>query len=382
MDTNKRIYLYLILITSISAFAIDMIVPALPDIQRSLRIDNTWTQLLISEFLFIFAISQFCVDFVGDRVEKTWVLTFSLIIFILGCVICFISKNIELLLVGRTVQAIGAGAGPILSRAIAKEVFHEDRLKSVLSDISSASAVVPLIATVVGGVILQYSRWQSLFLFMAFSGTLIIFTTPRIPSNHIARAKMETGRFVTPQFVIGTLLVSTVYSMLFCFISISPAIFINDLALTPTKYSMIFSDSVFFFILGNQLSKFRKNWNLTALFALNLLVALPFLINIKNIWPLLLTLVVLNLTLGVIFPTGHYIALQIRGYKTSLAASITGFVQTVNAALVSLFFVKLQSGFLTASQSLGVSIFVLSALSIARCVFYRPFLSKNIGAGT
>ncbi len=127
-----------------------------------------------------------------------------------------------MLLVSRALQALGAGAGPVLSKAIAKETFSPLTLKRALSDISSASAVVPLIAPLAGAALLGYLSWNSIFLVMALFSVVTLVLSPRRLKQHDATAAPSSSGFITPAFIQGTLLVSLILSSLFCYISLSP----------------------------------------------------------------------------------------------------------------------------------------------------------------
>ncbi|STZ75046.1 transporter, major facilitator family protein [Klebsiella pneumoniae subsp. ozaenae] len=120
-----RIYIYLILAASVSALATDMIVPALPVLQRDLGTDYGTIQLTISGFLMIYAVSQLMSGFAGEKLGKIRILTASFIIFLTGSIICYMAETLYMLMFGRILQAIGAGAGPVLSRAIAKDTLHQ-----------------------------------------------------------------------------------------------------------------------------------------------------------------------------------------------------------------------------------------------------------------
>lgn len=114
-----RIYLYLILAASVSALATDMIVPALPLLQKAFNTDYSAIQLTISGFLVIYAASQLLSGFLGEKLGKLRILTASFLLFLAGSLLCFMSDSLEMLLAGRALQALGAGAGPVLSKAIA-----------------------------------------------------------------------------------------------------------------------------------------------------------------------------------------------------------------------------------------------------------------------
>lgn len=359
-----RMYLYLILAASVSALATDMIVPALPILQTAFNTDYSTIQLTISGFLVIYAASQLVSGFVGDKFGKLRVLTLSFAIFLAGSILCFMAENLMMLLSGRVLQAVGAGAGPVLSKAIAKETFPPLKLKRALSDISSASAVVPLIAPLAGAVILGHLSWNVIFLVMALFSVLIMLLSPRALAHHDRVATSSTGGFITPAFIHGTLLVSLILSSLFCYISLSPAIFMQQLGLSTMNYSLLFSASVLFFIIGNQAAKFEQFINPWVLFLLNALSVAPFILGSHSLILCIAGAMVFNFSLGAYYPTANFIALQIKGNKTGVAASLTGFIQTASAGTISFFAVKLTDTGIGFDRTLGVSSLSLAILSL------------------
>ena len=359
-----RIYLYLILAASVSALATDMIVPALPLLQKAFTTDYSAIQLTISGFLVIYAASQLLSGFLGEKLGKLRVLTASFLLFLVGSLLCFMSDSLMMLLAGRALQALGAGAGPVLSKAIAKETFSPLTLKRALSDISSASAVVPLIAPLAGAALLGYLSWNSIFLVMALFSIVTLVLSPRRLEQHDAVAAPSSSGFITPAFIQGTLLVSLILSSLFCYISLSPAIFMQQLGLSTMHYSLLFSASVLFFIIGNQLSKFERINNPWILFILNALAVIPFIIGSHSLLLCISGSMIFNLTLGAYYPIANFIALQIKGSKTGIAASVTGFIQTVSAGAISYFAVKLTDTGMGFDRTLGASTLTLAILSL------------------
>ena len=358
-----RIYLYLILAASVSALATDMIVPALPLLQKAFTTDYSAIQLTISGFLVIYAASQLLSGFLGEKLGKLRVLTASFLLFLAGSLLCFMSDSLMMLLAGRALQALGAGAGPVLSKAIAKETFSPLTLKRALSDISSASAVVPLIAPLAGAALLGYLSWNWIFLVMALFSVVTLVLSPRRLEQHDAVAAPSSSGFITPAFIQGTLLVSLILSSLFCYISLSPAIFMQQLGLSTMHYSLLFSASVLFFIIGNQIAKFERIINPWILFILNALAVTPFIIGSHSLLLCIAGSMVFNLTLGAYYPSANFIALQIKGSKTGIAASVTGFIQTVSAGAISYFAVKLTDTGMGFDRTLGASTLTLAILS-------------------
>ena len=353
-----------ILAASVSALATDMIVPALPLLQKAFTNDYSAIQLTISGFLVIYAASQLLSGFLGEKLGKLRVLTASFLLFLAGSLLCFMSDSLMMLLAGRALQALGAGAGPVLSKAIAKETFSPLTLKRALSDISSASAVVPLIAPLAGAALLGYLSWNSIFLVMALFSVVTLVLSPRRLEQHDAAAAPSSSGFITPAFIQGTLLVSLILSSLFCYISLSPAIFMQQLGLSTMHYSLLFSASVLFFIIGNQIAKFERIINPWILFILNALAVTPFIIGSHSLLLCITGSMIFNLTLGAYYPSANFIALQIKGSKTGIAASVTGFIQTVSAGAISYFAVKLTDTGMGFDRTLGASTLTLAILSL------------------
>ncbi|WP_433654712.1 MFS transporter [Klebsiella variicola] len=359
-----RIYLYLILAASVSALATDMIVPALPLLQKAFNTDYSSIQLTISGFLVIYAASQLLSGFLGEKLGKLRVLTASFLLFLAGSLLCFMSDSLGMLLAGRALQALGAGAGPVLSKAIAKEMFSPLTLKRALSDISSASAVIPLVAPLAGAAILGYLSWNTIFLVMALFSIVTLLLSPRRLVHHDVTTISSSSGFITPAFIQGTLLVSLILSSLFCYISLSPAIFMQQLGLSPIHYSLLFSASVLFFIIGNQLAKFERIIHPWFLFGINALSVMPFIFGSHSLIWCIAGSMIFNLTLGACYPSANFIALQIKGKKTGIAASVTGFIQTVSAGAISYFAVKLTDIGMGFDRTLGMSTLTLAILSL------------------
>ncbi|EJG7686695.1 MFS transporter [Escherichia coli] len=360
-----KLYSYLILAASLSALSTDMIVPALPELQKSFNADYSLIQISISGFLIIFALSQLVAGVIGDKFGKIRIMSICLIIFIIGSAICYTASNLTSLLLGRMLQATGAGAGPVISKAIAKEAFPPLKLKRALSDISSVSAVIPLVAPLGGALIIEYYNWNVIFLVMMLFSIIIMLLSPKITHANEKVICQNSASFVTKEFICGTILVSLILSSLFCYISISPSIFMHTYGLSAFSYSIIFSFSVLFFIIGNQLSKIEKLSNPWFLFSINAVSMIPFIIFDDVLILCVVGSMVFNMTLGVYYPTANFIALQINGSKTGFAASITGFTQTISAGTISFLSVTVSDNGVGPGTTLGLGSLIIALLSIA-----------------
>jgi O-antigen ligase len=104
---------------------------------------------------------------------------------------------------------------------------------------------------------------------MALFSIATLLLSPHQLVTHNRMVSPSSSGFITPAFIQGTLLVSLILSSLFCYISLSPAIFMQQHGLNTLNYSLLFSASVLFFILGNQIAKFERMINPWVLFIAN-----------------------------------------------------------------------------------------------------------------
>ncbi|MDK7030182.1 hypothetical protein QP356_21710 [Klebsiella grimontii] len=97
---------------------------------------------------------------------------------------------------------------------------------------------------------------------------------------------------------------------------------------------------------------------------MNALAVSPFIIDSHSLILCIAGSMIFNFSPGAYFPTANFIALQIKGTKTGIAASVTGFIQTVCAGAISYFAVKLTDTGLRFDRTLGTSTLTLAILSL------------------
>ncbi|AUH02316.1 MFS transporter [Prodigiosinella confusarubida] len=337
-------YFILIFATAISALATDMLVPALNIIKEDLSVSYSTVQATISLFLIFFAIGQLLAGYLSDRVKKLYVLNGGMTVFIIGSIICSYADNAAGLLAGRALQAIGASTGPIVARSLAKECYDGKKLQRVIADIATASAVIPLLAPVLGGQMVEPWGWRSLFYFMALFGAVTILLSLFAPFRHqIAAATEQTCNYNdlihNRAFIHGTLIVTLTFSGLLCFISLSPVIYHISIFSSPAYFSFIFFGAVACYMLGTQLAKTTIAHNVSMVISAQIISGLLFLFSglffPESLSLLIIAGIVFNIASGAIYPQGHTQALNVNIKIVGTATAITGFTQMIIAAVLS-----------------------------------------------
>jgi DHA1 family bicyclomycin/chloramphenicol resistance-like MFS transporter len=115
-------------LAAIGALATNIILPAFPQIGASLGVSPRELGLTLSSFFIAFAVGQLAVGPLSDRFGRKWLVLGGLAVFAAGSVACAFADGLPMLVVGRVVQALGACAASVLSRAIARDLFDGDAL--------------------------------------------------------------------------------------------------------------------------------------------------------------------------------------------------------------------------------------------------------------
>lgn len=129
------------------------------DIGVSVR-DLAW---LLSSFFAAFAIGQLVVGPLSDRIGRRPLVLAGLAVFFAGSLMCSVADNLETLIIGRIIQALGVCAASVLSRAIARDLFDGEVLAKALALIMVAMAAAPGFSPLLGSLLEQTLGWRQTF---------------------------------------------------------------------------------------------------------------------------------------------------------------------------------------------------------------------------
>jgi len=121
------------------------------------------------------AVCQLIYGPASDKFGRRPLLLAGLSLFFIASVLAAIAPSIEMLIAARLIQAIGGSAGIVLARAMVRDVFTREKSASVISYITMAFVVAPMIAPVLGGFLEQYSSWRTGFWLLAIVGAILTF---------------------------------------------------------------------------------------------------------------------------------------------------------------------------------------------------------------
>jgi DHA1 family bicyclomycin/chloramphenicol resistance-like MFS transporter len=280
-----------------------------------------------------------------------------MVVYVLASVACVFAASIEALIGARFLQALGACAGPVLGRAIVRDVYGPQESARMLSYIGTAMALAPLAGPVLGGWLTVWFGWRSTFVFLTLYSAVVLVAVWRVldeTNRHRDPGAARPGRmlanFVTllaDRRYLGVLLCNGLaYAGLFAFISGSPFVFIDMFGFTPQGMGLAFGVMVSGYMVGTTISGrlsrrvgperlLRAGVVLGA--AAGLLMLGLALAQLHHPAAVMIPMWFSTCAIGLVMPNAVAIGLAPYPQMAGSAASLMGFSQMGLAALTGIF---------------------------------------------
>jgi DHA1 family bicyclomycin/chloramphenicol resistance-like MFS transporter len=170
---------------ALNAFAIDAMIPALPDIGRSLHVaTENHRQLVVVAYFIGFASSQLLWGPLADRFGRKPVLACGIILYGLFGLLCGLAASFPLLIAGRVAMGASAAVTRVLVVAMVRDLFEAEAMARVMSLVFMVFMLVPVLAPNIGQLILLVASWRAIFLVLAaYALTMLVWTSWRLPET-------------------------------------------------------------------------------------------------------------------------------------------------------------------------------------------------------
>lgn len=251
----------LILLLSMTApLSTDMYLAAFPTILEEF---HTTTQVLnytLVGFFLFFALGMLFMGPISDKYGRKPVLLGGLITYLVSSVLCALSGSIELLILFRITQALGAGAMVAVSTAVVKDSFNDSERPRIIALIQMLSVFAPTLAPIIGALVIRYLDWQMTFIILSLIASFSVFLTLLFNETLTEDKKLKGGILSTFQslgsiyrnipfmtFLLATGLTSAIYM---AFIAVSSYIYMEWFQLTETQYSLFFAFNSIILMVG------------------------------------------------------------------------------------------------------------------------------------
>jgi DHA1 family bicyclomycin/chloramphenicol resistance-like MFS transporter len=196
MPFRPRWYFFMALvsITFIGPLSIHLLIPAMPAVKEAFGVSTGMAQLTLSLAMLSMAFFTVAYGGLSDRYGRKRVLLSGLVLFTCGAASCMAAANMPMLLAGRILQGAGAGCGVVLARAIARDVYGQDRVAQVIAYLTAAYVLGPMLAPPIGGQLTVLFGWRALFVLASAVGLLVILAVAfAVPETRARNAAVPHG---------------------------------------------------------------------------------------------------------------------------------------------------------------------------------------------
>ena len=335
------------LMSLIGPFAMDMFLPAMPQIAADLASSPQMVQGTITFYLAAFGAAQLIWGPMADQMGRKPPLYAALAIFALGSVLAIFAPTAPMLIAARMVQGLGAAALMVIPRAIVRDISRGADATRLMALMMLVFSVSPMLAPLTGAGLSALFGWRAVFAALLIATLLALVllhfaqeeTHPTAARIRATPAGMWAGAQLVLRdraFVVLTGLGAAGMTSFFLFLAAAPFVYTGFYGLSETQFALAFAANAVAFIgagqlagrLGARFGAISVMRGAAALFALA--TAALFGLTILGAAPLAAFIGLLalgNAGLGLIIPTSMVMALEDQGEHAGLASSIGGTFQ-------------------------------------------------------
>ena len=170
---------------ALNAFAIDAMIPALPDIGRSLGVaEENQRQLVVVAYFIGFASTQLFWGPLADRFGRKPILATGVTLYALFALLCGFAGTFALLIAGRAAMGASAAVTRVLVIAMVRDLFESEAMARMMSLVFMVFMIVPVLAPSIGQGILLFAQWRAIFVVLAIYGMImLLWSWIRLPET-------------------------------------------------------------------------------------------------------------------------------------------------------------------------------------------------------
>ncbi len=337
----------ILLLGSLTAFgplSIDMYLPALPAIGRSLHASPAAMQQTVAVFFIGMAVGQLVYGPLSDRVGRRIPLLAGLFCYVAASLGCALAQSESLLILLRIAQALAGCAGMVISRAIVRDRFPYNEVLHVFALLSLVMGLAPILAPLLGGWVLAIAGWRWIFGFQVIFGAAVsIAALVLLPESRsaetAAHARTEhplrsyLALFSQPRLMGFVLTGAFSGAALFTYIAASPDILIGVFHVPPSQFGLFFGANAVGLIGATQINarlarRIRFEvilaWANLAIFGAGILLAIDAFTGFGGLWGIMVPLFLIMSGFGFNQSNATVGALGVDSLRTGAVSSLFG----------------------------------------------------------
>ncbi|GGQ61793.1 multidrug effflux MFS transporter [Streptomyces pilosus] len=345
-------------LTATPPLAMDMYLPALPEVTRSLHAPAATVQLTLTACLAGMAFGQLVVGPMSDRWGRRRPLLIGLAVYVVATALCAFAPTVELLVACRLAQGLAGAAGIVIARAVARDLYDGVAMARFFSTLMLISGVAPIVAPLIGGQVLRITDWRGVFVVLTVLGLLLtVVVWAKLPETlppaerhggGVGEALGSMRRLLADRAFSGYMLVGGfAFASLFAYVAASPFVMQEIYGASPQTFSLLFGlNSIGLMIMGQVngrilVGRVRLDRVLGAGLAVVVVAAAALLVMALGVFgeaglvPVAATLFVLMSAMGITLPNTQTLALMRTRHAAGSASALLGTTSFLVAAIAS-----------------------------------------------
>jgi MFS transporter, DHA1 family, multidrug resistance protein len=238
-------------LTALPPLSMDMYLPALPAVTKSLGSPAATVQLTLTACLAGMALGQLVVGPMSDRWGRRRPLLIGMMVYVAATAICALAPTAELLIGFRLLQGLAGAAGIVIARAVVRDLYDGVEMARFFSTLMLISGVAPIIAPLIGGQVLRITDWRGIFVVLTGVGIVLTLVVAKWLHETLPREKRHSGGvgealrtmrgLLSDRVFTGyTLTGGLAFAVLFAYISASPFVVQEIYGASPQTFSLLF----------------------------------------------------------------------------------------------------------------------------------------------
>ncbi|MCZ8517671.1 multidrug effflux MFS transporter [Paenibacillus filicis] len=266
LKENKRPLRFALLMAAFSAlgpFSFDMYLPSFPQMMKFFGTDAFMIQASLTACLLGLSMGQIVTGAFSDVYGRRKPLMIAMILYSLSSFGCAFAPNITVFIVLRFIQGFAISAGTI-SSAIVRDLYSGVQLTKFFSLIAMIRSLAPLLAPIAGGIVISYTTWTGVFIFLGFLGIFLTAITTwklketlpverRVPGNVMESLRNFRSLLQNRTFMGYALVQGIMAGGIFAYVSGTSFIYQKIYGVSPQMFSMLFALNGISLILGSQM---------------------------------------------------------------------------------------------------------------------------------
>ncbi|EEX42584.1 multidrug effflux MFS transporter [Vibrio sp. Vb2880] len=238
----------LTLLVLFSPLAIDIYLPALPQIAQTFHVEHALAQDTITWFLFAMGVGQLFAGPLADKLGRRTVALGGISIYAVSALLAWSAQSIEWMLTARLLQGFGACATSVAAFATVRDIFGPQRSGKMISYLNGAICFIPALAPILGSWLTQQFGWRANFSFMAgFAVTVGLLLLVRMQETNPVTEKQAVFKLSrywsvlkTPSFLFHASLCLLAMAVILAYVTSAPVVLMEHLGLTMNQFTFWF----------------------------------------------------------------------------------------------------------------------------------------------